>query len=408
MKKRSETLGGKSRLRTFIEAASWIAGILSLLATLYIYVQSENKKELNITYAPKRPLVSIDPLKPNPKLEVHIAGSRVNAPWLVSARLENSGNQPVEFKDIEAYAALQFRDAKIVSAEIISKSDAGLFARAIILGDTVSIEHKLLNSGDWISFDVLFDGEPNLPPQLSMRVSGVSKPKQTVISAGGKESHLASFEISKPLFLIFLIFSTLIPLFLLGFGCYFAFAGVMQFINQDWRSLAEEENGQEAFIKAGLEKAQPLTSASKILCSGISRPFTLTELDDQPTLVNLIKQTVAPEVMDALGLNPKEAAAIVSMDLKNSLKLQFAERIWGWLKKGNEERKLKIMAIDEAKNSAKDLSQSAFSLYLESVDPVRKASEVNYDYLFNAGILLWLCVAITLILGGAWRNFFTG
>lgn len=405
MKKPVEAALGKGRLRASLEFASYIAAIISVILAIFFFYQSEHNKELNIIYAPKRPLVSVEPLKTNPKLEVSIAGARVNMPWLVSARLENSGDQPVESKDVEAFPTLQFRDAKIVSAEIINKSDAGVFARMAISGDTVSIEHKLLNPGDWISFDVLFDGEPNLPPQLSMRVTGVSKPKQTVISAGGKETHLALFEIPKPLFLIFLIFSTLIPVFLLGFGGYLGFAGVMQFIAQGRRTPAESEDDREKFIKAGLEKVQPITSTAKILCSGISRPFSLAELDDQPALANLLKQTVVSEVMDALRLNPNEAAMIVSVDLKNSLKMQFAERVWGWLKKGNEERKIKILAIDAAKTSAEDLSQSAFSLYLESVDPVRKVSEVDYDYLFNAGILLWLCAAITLILGGAWRNF---
>jgi hypothetical protein len=406
MKKKPVALGGKSRLRTVVEAASWIAGILSLLVAVYVIYQAEHSKELTITYAPKRPLVSVDPLKSNQKMEVNIAGTRVSAPWLVSARLENSGNQPIEARDLEALPKFKFEGTKVVNADVISKSDPSIFAQTTVSDDTVSVEHKLLNSGDWIDFDILLDGEPSLPPRLSLRIVGISKAKQTVISSGGKEIHLAPFDVSKNFFLPVLVFSSLIPLLLLFLGLYYFYAGISQFFQKSFSGLSEQESQEEQFIRSSLEKMSPMSSTAKILCSGMDRQFSLQELDDHVAMENLVAFTLTGAIFVALNLNPSQAAEIVSKDLKNSLKAIFADRIWGWVKNGNDERKQVILEIDVAHTTAKELCESAHAIYLNSIAPVRKISEANYDYLFNAVFVLLTCASISLVLGGAWRNFF--
>ena len=131
-------------------------------------------------------------------LEVRYGNVRIGTPWLVSGRIENTGNLSIEEHDIEAPARVRFIGGHVVGAEVTQKSQVGLCGRVNIEVNDVVLVHKLLNSGDWIGFDVIFDGEPAIPPQVSARISGIRSVKQTIVQSGDARRFPALFPLPTP------------------------------------------------------------------------------------------------------------------------------------------------------------------------------------------------------------------
>lgn len=188
----------KSKIDTALQIGGLIAAVVAILITIFFSLRSERDKEITITYLSKRSLVSLDGPRPSVRLEVTAGGSVVTAPWLVSAKIENTGNVPIEERDIEAQAKLSFSNTKVIAVEITRKSQLDIYGAVRAIGSDVFIENKLLNPGDWIAFDMLFDGEPLLPAVLTVRISGVAKPIQLVASAESKKLAPALFPVPLP------------------------------------------------------------------------------------------------------------------------------------------------------------------------------------------------------------------
>jgi hypothetical protein len=162
-----------TRLQTQLQAVSAVVAIVALVATAYLSIRAERNKALTLRYLGQRPLLSLQ-RQPTQPLEVMLRGERLQAPWLLSARIENTGNQPIEAKDIEKPLELSFGSGRIVGAEVVGKRQTAIDTTVRFDERRVTVEHGLLNPGDWVAFDVLFDGEPGARSP-SLRVSGVTE-----------------------------------------------------------------------------------------------------------------------------------------------------------------------------------------------------------------------------------------
>jgi hypothetical protein len=148
-------------------------------------------------------------------LQITFQDRPLQKPYLLSARIENSGDLPIEERDIEGPVSMTFMSARVITVEITGVHPAGLFATATNAEKTIIISHKLLNQGDWIAFDVLLDGDPD-EPTISARISGI--PSITTIPLSAQQravSTTAAWPLPKPVTYAALVLATFLGALLL-------------------------------------------------------------------------------------------------------------------------------------------------------------------------------------------------
>ena len=102
-----------------------------------------------------------------------LGGVQIARPWLVSTRIQNTGNQAIESRDIESPLRLTFQTSMVVSAVPRESFPDGIETLVEIEDSTVTFRHQLLNPGEWFSVDLLLDGEP-ARSRATARITGVS------------------------------------------------------------------------------------------------------------------------------------------------------------------------------------------------------------------------------------------
>jgi hypothetical protein len=96
----------------------------------------------------------------------------------LSGRIINTGNAPIERRDIEEPVSLTFSAGEILEFYVTETAPEGISASAVHKGRVVNIVHGLLNPGDWIGYEVLVDGPADWP-EASFRISGIKEPAVT-------------------------------------------------------------------------------------------------------------------------------------------------------------------------------------------------------------------------------------
>jgi hypothetical protein len=243
-------------------------------------------------------------------MEITYGGKRIEMPWLLSGRLENSGNQPIEERDIEVPANISFTRGNVVGAEIAQKSQTAIFAEITAKANNVVIEHKLLNPGDWIDFDILFDGEPDMP-FLSFRISGVSQPKHIVVSQDSKRVHTSIIPLPLPIMYLLLGICTLISLSVTGAGLFILGGAVRKFfIDPSAKTL--NRMGRASPDPSKMAKyVTPKSINAKAVYLMLKTETLLEWLDDPNTLRNSIIDKVPLPFLESLGLSIDHATTML-------------------------------------------------------------------------------------------------
>ena len=158
----------------------------------------EKRKRLDFVYLAKLSLVS-------PELRgqvgVTFEDRNINNLTKLSARVTNSGDIPIEKRDIEQPPTITFNPGiSVLEAKITERNPNGVIVDIKVLGPKITelnpkgdqvesntpepnqivIDHGLLNPGDSITFEVLLDGELSGWPEPTMRISGVQPSRARV------------------------------------------------------------------------------------------------------------------------------------------------------------------------------------------------------------------------------------
>ena len=396
----------KSTVEMVIQIGGLLIGILALGVTIFFSVRSEHSKEITVTYLSKRPLVTLEPGRTTAGVEVSLGGTRLIAPWLLSGRLENSGNQPIEARDIEESPQFQFARAKVISAEVVGKSQPGISAQAAIINNTVTISHKLLNPSDWVSFDMLFEGEPELPPAVSLRISGISNPKQNIVSANVQHSYISLLPLPKPV-IYFLL--TIVS----GVGAGMILGGIALVFNFVTTAIKPKVARTDTDSVATLDdwlptQLFPKSFPARLIYAAISDVIKTSDLDYSDRIERMIKAYVPQEILQNLNMNPMEATNLVIAELKEYIKEQLSKRgpFWREDEIGGSPIKTrsKIMDMDMEKASIKELAIYAKKVNDEFRDELFGESSSKYQLLVIGAVLLVLGMSFGIILGGTWLN----
>lgn len=149
----------------------------SIAIATFFGLQGDRTKKIEVAYSSKLSLVSPDAVSDS-GVEVLFQGRTINNLTKISARLSNSGNLPIEERDIEQPISIPFQQGKVkILKAIITELRPSNLAAEILIGSQadVIIKHRLLNPGDYIVFEVLLDGIPVELPAPIYRISGVSQ-----------------------------------------------------------------------------------------------------------------------------------------------------------------------------------------------------------------------------------------
>ena len=158
----------------YFQIAGLAIGAIAIAVSVFLSARTEQQKALAIRYLSQLSLISPAAQRTG-DLRVIVDQKEVKAPRVVSARFENIGNVAVEKRDIEKHLTLEFQSASVLGVEIRKRNPQNLEVVSVYDEKKVVFKHGLMNSGDWFTFDVLLDGEPDWP-KASFRISGVQSP----------------------------------------------------------------------------------------------------------------------------------------------------------------------------------------------------------------------------------------
>jgi hypothetical protein len=392
-----------------VQIGGLLVAVITLAVTVIFSLRSENVKDLSIVYLPKRPLMSMEAGAATAGLEVRYGNAHIDSPWLISGKLQNTGNLPIEEHDIEVPARMRFGGGRVVGAEVTQRSQVGLFGRVNVDGNDVVFTHKLLNPGDWIGFDIIFDGEPGLPV-ASSRISGIRSVRLRTAQSGDARQFPALLPLPTPAIYCMLTIGSLGALIIIGGGlALVGFVVKRAFLYR--KSLNEEiesrkEKADRAFSRAHvLTELRPSSPNASALFEVVRGRVEFRDLDDASSLRAVISGHVPGTLLDTLRLDVDDAANLLRKELTDSVRNYVYYSVYDFApcrgsKRDNYIDKL-MAGIDRL--SASDLLERAKGL---AVQP-EEQPKVYRDDLLLAAIILSFGVSLFLLLGGTWRTVLT-
>lgn len=392
----------KPKIDTYIQIIGIILAALGLVVTLIFSIKSDKEKELTITYESKRSLLISDNSKTAASLEVSVLGNRVMAPWILSGRLENTGTIPIEERDIEQPIQIDFGKSKIINADVVQKNQDSLFAKINTNTNSIEVIHKLLNPGDWVSFDIVLDGEPNIPPNSTLRISGVSELKSSLLQTGQQKTYPTLFEMPKSIVYSLLTITTAIGIMLVLAGPAAALSSIRN--NQ---AIQRAQNTRTEFKPSINEKIEHLQQKSLIIYGIIRQEINTEEFDYIDRIKNAIKNEIPDDLLLKLNLNTESAAKIIQNDIKKSVKESLISEGYMYLPTGiNSIYMEKIRSIDASNSTIREMVEISKQTVKDLLEKNKESSTKNIDYspIFAGAIIVAIGLAITLIAGGTWRT----
>lgn len=108
------------------------------------------------------------------QLEILFDKQRVAQPTRVVGEVVSTGRNSIRREDVESPLAISMGEGKILAAGIVSSEPAGIDAKISTDQSSIVLRHGLMNSGDRVTFEILFDGA-SIVPSASARIAGVSE-----------------------------------------------------------------------------------------------------------------------------------------------------------------------------------------------------------------------------------------
>lgn len=154
---------------------SIIIALIGIIAPIgYNYYKEQNNLELNV-------LSEISLLKDDPifdDLNILYKNKNIKDLYKYQMLIINSGNIPIDKKDIKIYPKLIFNNtAEILNVTISKLSPSNIMLNKVIKRNEVSFEFELLNPGDYIKFNIYLTGEKIGLPTANSRIKNIKNIK---------------------------------------------------------------------------------------------------------------------------------------------------------------------------------------------------------------------------------------
>lgn len=375
---------------------------------MFFGARAEKEKAIGLHYLSLRPLISTEN-KSSDRLDVKYGDASVKQPGLLSARLENIGNLPIESRDIDKPLSLTFSDAKILNVEITNKNPPDIDASKSHTQQVATISHKLLNPGDSISFDVLFDGKPEFP-KTSIRVSGILKITEFFPTSRSPVIHTTLFATPRRLTFAMLTMISLVAVGATIFGLFIFGLTINEFF---------DDRKSPAFGSLRKMMDRSLTPQTFKLSENLGNPANtiIASLDEKPDLGWLeavdrldekIRLRVPSKVLEAYELDPETAAQTLVRKIRSLLPTAVASHVCNHMPKEvvNETREL-IYGIDFDRQNIEEIFSEVRHIVenaLSRPEIVRTRMGVDGGAISMAIITTLLGLFGILVLGGTWRT----
>lgn len=154
-----------------IQVISIGISILGLALSCYVAYRGETKRIIDLRLLENGPLVVERPNLPG-GLKLSLDERPIARPWLMSVRLDYSGSTPLlesEFKHL----TLRF-NSTVLRAETIKSNPKGITKGITFDKGAVTLRSLPLNSGNWVEFNIWFDGKPPTP-EVSYDIVGLTR-----------------------------------------------------------------------------------------------------------------------------------------------------------------------------------------------------------------------------------------
>jgi hypothetical protein len=389
-------------IETWIQVAGLVAAVLAILVTVIFSLRSERAKEISVSVLAKRPLLSVDSANPRNGLEVRLKGALVAAPWLVSMRVENTGGLPIEERDIESPLRLFFQGGKPISSEVQTSSDGAISFNTFFSDDSVTVSHKLLNPGDWVGIDVLFEGEPKIPPTALARISGVNAPRLLLPKISDSEkTKFNLLGLPVPFLYGVLVLSTLFAAGLCIGGLALAYSSAKKMLFPT--AIKSDSPARDEFLVA-TRFICPITDTGKVIFAAIGSVDGFELLEHDSRLIEALKE-VPDGLLSSLGHDLETAAQVLRQELREGLKEAIAKRLYTLLPSGKDRQASERMrSLEVQKMSPFEIMDYGKLLIKEfgpGIDSFKDTGEWS-DVIGGLTLLLFGAASIVVAVGG-WR-----
>jgi len=126
--KNNNTEEAPSQQMRLFELITAVAGILALLVAVYFGVRSEHKKVLEIRYTAMLSLLAPGTIAGD-KVNITFGNSNITNLSKLSGYIINTGDVPIEMRDIEEPLSLEFTQGSILEAHVTNTIPKGIVAK---------------------------------------------------------------------------------------------------------------------------------------------------------------------------------------------------------------------------------------------------------------------------------------
>jgi hypothetical protein len=328
-----------TQLFDLIRQWSPLIAVIVAVAT-FLGLQPSKKKLLEWEYVAKNTLVnpSIGPVE---KIEINYDGQKIDQLTAISGRLVNSGQVPISSNpdELEEPPQLEFSDqTRIIGATITSRKNANgttisdLKASCVITDNILRIDHGLLNPGDSVYVQILLQGDPgdiDQLPQVTYRIANIIEPSTRYPESKSEKPNPVFFDFSKSINFLLLLFSTLLPLMMIGASLFVAWESIKKLsVRSD---LTERITALENYLK-NLDIERVLLSAEmdkkhmllKALCF---TPVNENWLVNSEEIEGELNKPMYNHILEEIEMTTSEAASLLKKSLRESFATGIEERI---------------------------------------------------------------------------------
>ena len=412
MNEKVEPTKSSTRRRILLfQLAGLIVGVVAIIPPVIIGVRSEQSKNITVHYVSKRPLVSTDSRGAG-QLNVIYQGQEVQDPWLLTVRIESSGNTPIEERDIEKPLTVSFNDTKILGVEVSQVNPDNIDVSVASSGSDVVVNHKLLNPGDWIVVDVLSDGEP-IASEVSFRISGISTPQVVKLNETPKITYLTGIPLGRP--------GDYAALTIAAITALVVFAGAVftigDFLKKLWFPKHVERDRasrslDETFLHTPVDiHPWDLGKSASIILVSLGENFAISWFDSPIDLQQLIEKSIGKDLLKVFELDAESATRLLISEARLAVPRKVAHIVWTYMPSGIDDAiRREVRKIPFVDGSLKTylsdvrtrIEQGELMDELRSETMVRDRTDIGQ--LIVGLVLLLVGSGTCLVVAGSWRN----